>query len=142
MKFFYYQIVQKKTNKKTKKKLEKFDNLIFDVSEKVLKGTQDLAKHRVPKKAKDIINESLVQSYVFIMFISFTFTKLAVTQAFELPAIKNIMRGRKAKKTNITTFWTQLRCHGKLPKQKIRSPDNAFQIYYAATFEEPLDCTG
>ena len=104
MKFFYYQIVQKKTNKKTKKKLEKFDNLIFDVSEKVLKGTQDLARHRVPKKVKDIINESLVQSYVFIMFMSFTFTKLAVTQAFELPAIKNIMRGRKAKKTNITTF--------------------------------------
>ena len=44
-------------------------------------------------KAKDIINESLVQSDI-----------VAVTQAFELPAVQNITKGEKAKKRNISNI--------------------------------------
>ena len=54
------------------------ENLTFDAAEKVLPKIQQNVE-KVPKKAKVIINESLVPSDVFIMFMSFFLNLVFIT---------------------------------------------------------------
>ena len=48
---------------------------------------QKLEKCRVSEKVRNMINNSIMQPIVFIMFISSLLTKLVVKQVFELPTI-------------------------------------------------------
>lgn len=56
------------------------------------------------KNVKDIRDNLLVQPDVYIIFLSFIFTKLVATQTFELLDIQNIMWDEKAKRPDTSNF--------------------------------------